>query len=385
MPNNEKRKLFNFFPKKLSADLEKKDKRNILIFKYTTSLILFVVAGALLVWMQDESPIEAVKGIWKGSFGSLTAFGNTLRWAAPSILTGAAAIVAFKAGVNNLGIEGQVAIGGFVAGILGVFFEFPPVVHILFILICATLSGLLWSVIPAILRLFFKVDEFITTMMMNYVANYLTQYLVQQVLAGGLDNWGYVNMASTPTINGSAYLPDFIPDTTATLAVPVAFLISFAIAFLYRYTVEGYELKQVGENLKFAKAGGVKVVQQYLIIFLLSGAIAGLCGGIEVLGTYHKFNNGFAANMGWEGISIARIAELNPVGLIFVGFIWGVLKAGSMQMERMVGVNRLTVQIVEYMFVLFISIDYEGIYMRHKDRKNKKAYLESHKEASNNA
>ena len=238
----------------------------------------------------------------------------------------------------------------------------------------AGVAGLLWSVVPAILRLFFNINEFITSLMLNYVANFLTQYLTQQVLAGGLDSWGYVNMEATPTVLSSAVLPDLIHGTSATLAVPIALIVAVAIAFLYKYTIQGYELKQVGENLKFAKVGGVKVVKQFLIIFLLSGFISGMCGGIEVIGTYKKFNTGFADTMGWDGISIARIAELNPVALIFVSFIWAALKAGAMQMERVISVNRLTVQIVQYLFVLFVSVDYEGIYLRAKERRAKKQY-----------
>lgn len=250
------------------------------------------------------------------------AIGNTLRWTAPCIMTGAAAIVAFKAGISNLGIAGQVTIGGFLAGLIGAFYELPPLAHITLIIVVAGVAGLLWSVVPAILRLFFNINEFITSLMLNYVANFLTQYLTQQVLAGGLDSWGYVNMEATPTVLSSAVLPDLIHGTSATLAVPIALIVAVAIAFLYKYTIQGYELKQVGENLKFAKVGGVKVVKQFLIIFLLSGFISGMCGGIEVIGTYKKFNTGFADTMGWDGISIARIAELNPVALIFVSFIW---------------------------------------------------------------
>lgn len=369
-----KNKLFSFRVKKLSKDLSKNDRLMINLFKYGTSVLLFLISGCILILIQGEDPLVAMQAIIKGAFGSKTAFGNTLRWTAPCIMTGAAAIVAFKAGVNNLGIAGQVAIGGFIAGILGAFLELPPVLHITLIVLVAGLFGMLWSIIPAILRLFFNINEFITTLMLNYIAEYLTEYLVQQVLAGGLDSWGYVNMNATPTINASAVLPTLIPGTSATLAVPIAFLVAFSIAFLYKYTIQGYELKQVGENLKFAKVGGVQVVRQFLVIFFLSGLIAGMCGGIEVIGTYKKYNVGFAANMGWDGISIARIAELNPVGLVFVSFIWAALKAGAMQMERVLEVNRLTVQIIQYLFVLFVSVDYEGIYLRAKERRAKKKY-----------
>ena len=377
-----KNKLFSFRVKKLSKDLAQNDRLKINLFKYGTSVLLFLICGCLLILMQGESPITAVNAIFKGAFGSKNALGNTLRWTAPCIMTGAAAIVAFKAGVSNLGIAGQVTIGGFLAGIIGAFYELPAPVHITLIILVAGMAGLLWAVVPAILRLFFNINEFITSLMLNYVANFLTQYLTQQVLAGGLDSWGYVNMEATPTILDSAVLPDLIPGTSATLAVPIALLVAVAIAFLYKYTIQGYELKQVGENLKFAKVGGVKVIKQFTIIFLLSGFISGMCGGIEVIGTYKKFNTMFADTMGWDGISIARIAELNPVALIFVSFIWAALKAGAMQMERVTSVNRLTVQILQYLFVLFVSVDYEGIYLRAKERKAKKLYR---KEMAQNA
>lgn len=378
-----KHKLFNFMPKKLSKNLSQNDRFWIILFKYGTSVLLFLISSAILIYIQGEDPVVAAKAIIKGAFGTKRNLGNTLRWMAPAIMTGVSGIVAFKAGINNLGIEGQVTMGGFVAGVMGAFLDLPPVLHITLILLMSGLFGILWSVIPAILRLFFNINEFITTMMLNYIANWLTQYLVQIVLAGGLSVWGYVNMTATPTIVDSAVLPDLIPGTSATWAVPISFLAAFAIAFLYKYTIQGYELKQVGENLRFSKVGGVKVVRQFIVIFLLSGLLAGMCGGIEVIGTYKKFNAGFAANMGWDGISIARIAELNPVGLVFVSFVWAALKSGSMQMERVVEVNRLTVQIVQYLFVLFVSVDYEGIYMRAKDRRAKKRYLKE-KEAKKN-
>ena len=92
-------------------------------------------------------------------------------------MTGAAAIVAFKAGISNLGIAGQVTIGGFLAGLIGAFYELPPLAHITLIIVVAGVAGLLWSVVPAILRLFFNINEFITSLMLNYVANFLTQYL----------------------------------------------------------------------------------------------------------------------------------------------------------------------------------------------------------------
>jgi len=361
---------------KLNDKFKLNDRVYISLFKYGVSIVLFILLGSLLIMSQGVDPISATRVLFEGTFGSKRAFGNVLRWTAPCILTGAAASVAFKAGVMNLGIEGQVLLGGFVAGVLGAFLELPPALHILVCVIAGGIAGMLYAVIPAVLRLFFNINEFITTMMLNYVANFLTQYLTQQVLAGGLEVWGYVNMQATPTIQKSAVLPTIIPGTSATLAFPVALLIAFAIAFLYKRTIQGYELKQVGENLRFSKTGGVRVVRSFMTIFLLSGLIAGIAGGIEVIGTYKKFNTGFAAFYGYDGISIARIAELDSIAVIIVSFIWAVLKAGSMQVERVLQVNRLTVTILQYIFVLFVAIDYAGIYNRYQDRKIKKRIRE---------
>ena len=368
----------------------KNDTLYITIFKYGTSLIGVTILSSILIAAQGENFGNALLAIWDGAFGSVTAFANTLRWMAPSILTGAAAIVAFKAGVINLGIEGQLAFGALAAALIGAFWELPPVLHIVLCILVAGIVGMLYAIIPAVLRLFFNINEFITTLMFNFIAVLLTEYIVQTVIRGGLEaGWGFTNANATPTILESAVLPKIIPNTTATLAVPIAIIIALLIAFLYKKTIQGYELKQVGENLKFAKTGGVRVVRTFITIFLLSGFISGMAGGIEVLGTYKKFNVGFSSLLGWDGISVARISELNPVALIFVSFMWAALKAGALQMERVTTMNRLTVNIIQMVFVLFVCIDYEGIYYRIKDNLRKRRELKeraiSGEELMNNA
>ena len=356
--------------KSKTEGLLRNDRIWIAVFKYGTSLIGVMILGGILIAAQGENVGNALSAIWAGAFGSITSFANTLRWTAPCILTGAAAIVAFKAGVVNLGIEGQLCFGALAAALIGAFWELPPLLHITLCVVVAGIVGMLYAIIPAMLRLFFKIDEFVTTLMFNFIAVRLTEYIVQIIIRGGLEaGWGFTNANATPTILDSAVLPKIIPDTTATLALPISIFIALLIAFLYKYTIQGYELKQVGENLKFARTGGVRVVRTFLTIFLLSGFISGLAGGIEVVGTYKKFNVGFSANMGWDGVSIARIAELNPIALIFVSFIWAALKAGSLQMERVTSMNRLTVNIIQMVFVLFVSINYEQIYMNLKNNR----------------
>lgn len=342
------------------------------LFKYGFSVIVTLLIGAILILAQGENPSVALREIINGAFGSFYKFGNTLRWTAPSLMLGIAAAVAFKAGVSNLGIEGQVVWGGFVAAIIGYTVELPPVLHITLCVVMAGFAGLLYVLVPALLRLFFNINEFITTLMLNFIAIILTEYAVDMIISGS----GYTTATSTPNVSPSAIIPIIFPGTSVSAALPIAICLALFLYFVYKHTVTGYELKQVGENLKFAKAGGVPVIKSFLMIFLISGFISGACGGIEVLGTYKKFNVGFAANMGWDGIMVARIAESNPIAVIFVALIWGALRAGSLQMERVTNLNRFTVECMKMFFVLLVSINYEMLYYKIKyylqGRKEKK-------------
>ena len=118
----------------------------------------------------------------------------------------------------------------------------------------------------------------------------------------------------------------------------------------------------MGENIRFAKAGGVNSKKIIMAIFLLSGFVAGLCGAAETTGVNKRFIASFSTNLGWDGIMVARIAESNPIACIFVAFIWGALKAGSLQIERVTELNRFTVECMKMFFVLMVSIDYERLY-----------------------
>ena len=166
---------------------------------------------------------------------------------------------------------------------------------------------------------------------------------------------------STPPIEDTARLTNLIPKTNASTGILIAVGLVVIIYLVYRCTIIGYELKQVGENRRFSRIGGINVTRTFLAIFLLSGFVAGLCGSIEVQGTYGKFTASFSNNLGWDGIMISMIAGNNPIMVFVVAVIWGILKAGSLHMERMCNVNRLTVLLIQALFVLFITLDYRKL------------------------
>ena len=213
----------------------------------------------------------------------------------------------------------------------------------------------------------------ITTLMLNYIATLLTTYFVK--LINGISANNNSKALATPLIPDEARLTNLIPKTNASTGVFIAIAMVALMCFIYRYTIAGYEMRMVGANPRFARTGGVRINKVYLATFLLSGAVAGLAGGIEILGVYGKFTADFASNIGWDGIMIATIAMYHPLATGAVGVLWGALKSGSLYMEAMTDTNRLTVEVLLAFFVLFVTVDYRRLL---KKRSHARKGAESH-------
>lgn len=341
-----------------------KNKRNhikIIVVQYTLAFILALLIGSVLIYKLGESPLVAVQYILDGAFGSKVKLGNTLRWATPCLFTGIAVSVAFRSGIMNCGIQGQVYMGAIVAAIIGYAVPMPKGIHTVVCIVAAGIAGMAWALIPALLRLYFKVDELITSLMFCFIATFLTSYIViWKIIGGKIDSTASQSNTSPPILD-TAKIPTLIKGTATSYGIFLGLAIILIVFLVYRYTRIGYEMKQVGENMTFCKAGGVNVSRIYMGVFLVSGLIAGVCGGTEVCGSYGRFNINFSSNIGWDGIMIARIAENNPLAVVVVSLIWGALKAGAMHMERLTSLNRLTVNIIQMIFVLFVSVDYAAL------------------------
>ncbi len=326
------------------------------ILKYVIALLAVGVVGAMLIRMQGGAPGEAIAAIFEGAFGGQKMIGNTIRWVTPCILMGIAATVAFKAGIWNLGVGGQLYFGAFAAALAGIYLDLPPIIFPIVCILIGGIVGMLFALIPALLKMKLNINEMISTLMLNYVATLVTEYLTKVVK--GISASNNSKAMATPPVGEAAELTKLVEKTNANTGIFVAIALVILVYLVYRYTIVGYEMKQVGANPRFARVGGVRTTQMYLTIFLASGFIAGLCGAIEVLGVYGKFTPNFASNIGWDGIMIAMIANCNPIGVGLVGTLWGSLKAGALHMERLTTTNRLTVELMQAMFVLFVTVDY---------------------------
>jgi len=346
------------------------DETKITCIKYIFALIAVFIIGSILIFLQGEGPFNAFSLILKGAFGSILNFGSTLRYTLPCILIATSAAIAFKSGVFNLGLEGQLYFGALVAAVVGYSYELPSVIHITICLLAAGLAGMLYALIPALLKLLLNVSELITTLMFNFIALLLTEYITMWWIYDGVSSLGS-NAIATPTVFSTARLPLVIKGTSASYGIFIALFIALLVYLFYKYTIKGYELKQVGENIKFAKVGGINTKMSFISIFLISGFIAGLCGGIEVSGSFGRFTANFASNMGWDGIMVAYIANNNPISIVIVSFLWGALKSGALNMERLTELNKLTVNILQMLFVLFVSVDYRVLLDKVKISKKK--------------
>lgn len=329
------------------------------VAKYIVALIAVILLGILLIQVQGQDAKAAGKALVFGAFGNISRIGNTIRWITPCILTGISAAVAFRSGIWNMGVGGQLYMGAFAATLVALYVKLPPLVLPLLCILAGCIAGMFWALIPALLKRFLRVSELISTLMLNYIATLLTTYFTK--IVNGISAKNNSKAMATALINDDARLTNLIPKTNASTGVFVAIALVIIVYLVYKYTVVGYEMRQVGANLRFSRAGGVKVNQMYLSIFLVSGLIAGLAGAIEILGVYGKFTANFASNIGWDGIMIATIAMNNPITTGLVGILWGALKSGSLYMEALTDSNRLTVEVIQAVFVLFVTIDYRQI------------------------
>ncbi|MBW8347918.1 ABC transporter permease [Bacillus sp. IITD106] len=339
------------------------------VYKYLFAFLCVLAIGVIIILIQGGNPIKSFSAIFSGSLIGIDSIARSIRWIIPCIIAGIAATVAFRSGVFNLGIDGQIYIGAFIAAMIGYSIGLPRGLHIPLTIICAGLGGLIFAIIPAVLKLYFRVNEMVTTLMLNYVAILFTEYLAMMFL--GFDGSKSPEQVATPPILESAKLKQLFPPYQATTGIFIALGLVIIVHIIYKYTTKGYELKQLGENMIFSRLGGIRVPSMYLAIFLISGFIAGITGAVEIMGPHGKFRAQFATNLGWDGIMIALIARNNPIGVIIVGSIWGILKNGAFAMERMTDTSRLVIVLIQALFVLFITVDFNKLQTNIKKLWNK--------------
>jgi len=306
--------------------------------------------GALLIIAIGQNPIAAYAAMITGAFGDKAALADTLEKATPYIFGGLSFLLTARAGVFNIGIEGQMYIGAFAAAIAGFLLPgLPPFLHVFIALLVAALAGAAYGWIPAVLKIGRNVHEVVSTTMLNYIAYAATAYLTVHVFADP----GAV--AQTHRILASAALPPLAPPSKVNAGLIVGIALALALwVYLYR-APGGFRLRVTGLNRTAAAYAGIDARRVALGAFLASGSMAGLLGAERVLGVYGRYIHSFSPGYGFTSIAVALLAGNNPAAVIPAAILFGALENGGSAMSLMVEVPRELGLILEALIIVFLA------------------------------
>lgn len=316
------------------------------------ALATTAVVAALLLRLGGFDPLEAGRALVGGAFGNRDALLSiTLVRSVPLVLTGLAVAVAFRAGVWNIGAEGQLYAGAIAAVWVGLTLGgLPAPLLVGAALAAACAAGAAWVVVPALLRQRFGVGEVITTIMMNFIGIYAAAYAVHGPLqeARGV-------FPQTDQVAEGARLPLLVPGTRLHVGFLIALVLAAALATALRHTRVGFQVRAVGAAPEAARlAGRIDVDRVVVGSFLVSGAIAGLAGGVEVAGVTYALYENLSPGWGYTAIAVALLAGLSPLAVVVTGVLFGALDAGAAAMQRDAGIPAVWVGVVEALVILAV-------------------------------
>jgi simple sugar transport system permease protein len=314
-------------------------------------VIAFIVLGtAGLLFGSGFDVAAAGAALVRGAAGSWYAVGSgTLVRSTPLILTGLAVAVAFRAGVFNIGAEGQFLVGAAAATAVALALgSAPSIIVIPALLLAGSAAGAAWAWVAGALRARFHVLEVISTIMLNFIAVYLVSYLVR----GPMQEPTHVN-PQTATIARAARLPRFGATTRLHLGFAIAVAACLVAWWMIRHSASGFRLRAVGANPSAAQsAGSIDVERVMMRAFLISGALAGLAGAIEISGVTFALYDDISPGYGYTAIAVALLAQLDAAAVIGTGILFGALEAGATAMQRDAGVPSVMVSVVEAAIIL---------------------------------
>jgi general nucleoside transport system permease protein len=316
------------------------------------AVLIAMAVGAILLAAVGENPIYVYATLAEGGLVGWPNLSVSLQLTTPLIFTGLAVALSFRAGLWNIGAEGQMLMGALAAGILGYAVSLPAALHIPLCVAAAFLGGALWAAVPALLRVCLSVNELVVCLMMNPIALLLTGYVSARVLkAPGPTN-------KLPDILDSAILPNFSLFSQLNAGIFIALLACGVVTLVNSATVRGFEWKILGVNPRFAHYSGINVGRNALAVFMVSGGIAGLAGAEQVLGVYKAYYDNFSPGYGFDGIAVAMLAKNSPTGVIFAAFLLGAMNAGSAVLQMTMGVSKYLVQVLQFIIVLVLAAQF---------------------------
>ena len=319
------------------------------IFPVLAILIALLITG-LIIYLMGFNPLEAYATMISGSFKNINAIGETIVSAIPLIFSALSFALAYKSGVFNIGVEGQIYIGALFTILVGTIKGMNPLLQLPLTILAGFTGGALWGLLISWLKVRFGAKEMITSIMLNYVATIFISYCV----SGPLKEQSGSGMSQTEAVAESIRLTRFIPGTRLHTGLFLAlFAIIFFGVFIWK-SRKGYELRVMGLNPSAAKYAGIHTDSNTMLVMLLSGGIAGLAGCVELLALQGRLMAGFAGSVGFNGITVALLGDCTPVGILLASLLFGALNSGSNKMEMLVGVPSATVSIMQGIIIMAV-------------------------------
>ena len=314
------------------------------------AVVLALLVTAVLILIAGKNPLLAYVALLKGAFGSIDRIAFGLNKSTPYILAGLGVALCFRAKVINIGAEGQIALGGIGATAVALGGgALPGLLLMPLALLAGAACGALWAGIAAFVSLKRGVHEVLCTLLLNFVG----VLLVSEVLHGRMGEPG-AGFPQSPMLPRPLWLPKLLAGTDLHIGIVLAVVAAVVCHILFWRTTFGFRLRIMGASRDAARYVGISNVRQTMHVMLLAGGLAGLAGGVEVLGLHYRLIEGFSAGFGFNAVGVALLASLNPLAVLPAGLFIGFLEAGALAMQREVGVPSSLVFVIQGLTMVFV-------------------------------
>jgi general nucleoside transport system permease protein len=319
------------------------------------AVITALLLGALVIVATGGDALRAYQGLWEGSLGRPVSISDTLVWATPYIFGGLAVSLAFKGGLFNIGVEGQIGLGALASVYVGYAVKDVPFpFHVTLALLAGCLAGALWGAIPGFLKARTGAHEVIVTIMMNYIAIQMTSFLISGVMK---DPNPLIANAQTPKILQSARLPPLLPDPLYKVhwGFVIAVLAALFVWWLLNKSTLGFEIRTVGANPQAARYAGIAVGRTIVVAMTISGGLAGMAGALEVVGLNFYHTAGFSVGYGFDSIAVALLGRGDPIGVLPSAILFGALAAGASRMQFLSQIPIDIIKLIQALVLIFVA------------------------------
>jgi len=338
----------------------------------TLALLVALIFGAFIIALTDIDALvllredtlgalgQMAEGVWVayrslflGAFGSIYALSETLFAATPLILAGLALALGFRAGLFNIGVNGQMIIGGMAAIWVGLHVQLPAILHIPLALVAAILAGAVWAGIAGLLKARTGAHEVITTIMLNFIALFFVEFLLKTPV---FQEPGRNNPLSEMLPVSARFPKIFGGDYRVTIGLLIALAVVYFVGWLLFRSTIGFEFRAVGYNPTAGRYAGMKVAWLYILVMGVSGGLAGIAGANQVMGLPpYQVTQGFAGSIGFDAIALALLGRSHPLGVLWAGLLFGALKAGGRLMQAAAQIPLELVVVVQALIIVLIA------------------------------